>query len=140
MDKPEELYSKKIDQVIWKTIVSDTVTPISILMRLEDHSNCFLLESVEGGTKRGRYSIVGMKPDLWWKSDGNRAFIKSKWTSGFKIEKQGTFKSLKNLIDSSHIDLPPHLPRMSAGIFGYIGYDNVRLIEDINELLSLIHI
>ena len=134
MDKPEKLYSEKIDQVIWKTIVSDTVTPISILMRLEDHSNCFLLESVEGGTKRGRYSIVGMKPDLWWKSDGNKAFIKSKWTSGFKKENQGAFKSLKNLIDCSHIDLPPYLPRMSAGIFGYIGYDNVRLIEDINEL------
>ena len=134
MDKSEKLYNEKIDQVIWKTIVSDTVTPISILMRLEDHSNCFLLESVEGGTKRGRYSIVGMKPDMWWKSDGDTAYIKSKWTSGYKKEGLATFASLKNLIDCSYIKLPDHLPRMSAGVFGYIGYDNVRLIEDINEL------
>ena len=132
MDKSEKLYNEKIDQVIWKTIVSDTVTPISILMRLEDHSNCFLLESVEGGTKRGRYSIVGMKPDMWWKSDGDAAYIKTKWTSGYQKEGLGTFASLKNLIDCSYIKLPDHLPRMSAGVFGYIGYDNVRLIEDIN--------
>ena len=51
MDKSEKLYNKKIDQVIWKTIISN-VTPISILMRLEDHSNCFLLESVGGYKKR----------------------------------------------------------------------------------------
>ena len=56
MDKSEKLYNEKIDQVIWKTIVSDTVTPISILMRLEDHSNCFLLESVEGGGSGGGLS------------------------------------------------------------------------------------
>ena len=102
MDKSEKLYNEKIDQVIWKTIVSDTVTPISIFMRLKDHSNCFLLESVEGGTKRGRYSIVGMKPDMWWKSDGDAAYIKTKWTSGYKKEGLGTFASLKNLIDCSY--------------------------------------
>ena len=134
MDKSEKLYNEKIDQVIWKTIVSDTFTPVSILMRLQDHSNCFLLESVEGGTQRGRYSIVGMRPDLWWKSEGNRAYIKSKSTSGFEEETLETFKSLNSLIDCSYIDLPSHLPRMSAGVFGYIGYDNVRLIEDIKEL------
>ncbi len=134
MDKSEKLYNKKIDQVIWKTIVSDTITPISILMRLEDHSNCFLLESVEGGTKRGRYSIIGMKPDLWWKSEGNKAYVKSKSSPEFTRESGQTFRSMKNLIDCSHIDLPPQLPRMSAGVFGYIGYDNVRLIENINEL------
>ncbi len=135
MNPSEKLYNKKNSQVIWKTIISDTITPVSIMMRLKDHANTFLLESVEGGTKRGRHSIIGLKPDLWWKSEGHKSFIKQSETGNFVPTKKTPFESLNELLNASLIDLPKTLPRMSAGIFGYIGYDNVRLIENISEEL-----
>ena len=133
MSSSKQLYNNKVTQVVWKTIVSDTVNPVSLMMRLSDHNNTFLLESVEGGTKRGRYSIIGMKPDLFWKSEGNFAYKKYDEKSKYKKEVENTFLSLKNLLDESFIDLPESLPRMSAGVFGYIGYDNVKLIENIPQ-------
>src|SRR6056300_1594497 len=135
MNPSEKIYNKKNSQVIWKTIISDTITPVSIMMRLKDHANTFLLESVEGGTKRGRHSIIGLKPDLWWKSESDKSYIKQSEIGNFIPTKETPFESLNKLLNDSLIDLPKTLPRMSAGIFGYIGYDNVRLIENISEEL-----
>ena len=136
MSSSQKLYDNKVTQVIWKTIVSDTVNPVSIMVRLPSHKNTFLLESVEGGTKRGRYSIIGMKPDLWWKSNRNIAYKKSNEYDDYITENDNTFLSLKKLLDDSYIDLPKPLPRMAAGVFGYIGYDNIKLIENINQKLE----
>ena len=136
MSSSQKLYDNKVTQVIWKTIVSDTVNPVSIMMRLPSHKNTFLLESVEGGTRRGRYSIIGMKPDLWWKSNGNIAYKKRDEYDDYTTENDNTFLSLKKLLDDSYIDLPKPLPRMAAGVFGYIGYDNIKLIENIPQKLE----
>lgn len=135
MNPSEKIYNRKNSQVVWKTIISDTITPVSIMMRLKDHANTFLLESVEGGTKRGRHSIIGLKPDLWWKSESDKSFIKQSEIGNFIPTKEPPFESLNKLLNDSLLDLPKTLPRMSAGIFGYIGYDNVRLIENISEEL-----
>ena len=63
-------------QILWTTMVADLETPVSTMMKLaEGKANSFLLESVEGGAVRGRYSIIGMKPDLIWRCDGNQARI-----------------------------------------------------------------
>ena len=101
MSSSQKLYDNKVTQVIWKTIVSDTVNPVSIMMRLPSHKNTFLLESVEGGTRRGRYSIIGMKPDLWWKSNGNIAYKKRDEYDDYTTENDNTFLSLKKLLDDS---------------------------------------
>ena len=92
----------------------------------------FLLESVEGGAVRGRYSIIGLDPDIVWRAFGNRAEINRNPATrpdAFQSEVEPTLASLRTLLAQSRIDLPEGLPPMAAGIFGYMGYDIVRLVE-----------
>ena len=63
-------------QVVWSTLVSDMETPVSAMLRLaQGQPNSFLLESVEGGANRGRYSFIGLRPDIIWRCFGDRAEI-----------------------------------------------------------------
>jgi anthranilate synthase component 1 len=93
-----------------------------------------LLESVEGGAVRGRYSIIGLEPDLIWRTVGGRALINrapGRTVNGFTACKEAPLAALRKLIAESRIELPDALPPMAAGIFGYLGYDMVRLMEDL---------
>ena len=68
---------KKENQVIWAKVKSDLDTPVSVYLKLcSDLKNTFLLESVQDGTYRGRYSIVGLKPDIIWKCKNGIAYKK----------------------------------------------------------------
>ena len=63
-------------QAVWTTFVADLETPVSTMLKLAGgRANSFLLESVEGGAVRGRYSVIGLKPDLIWRCFGERAEI-----------------------------------------------------------------
>ncbi len=91
-----------------------------------------LVESVEGGAFRGRYSVVALRPDLVWRTFGDRAEVArgddiSKGV--FKPQPAGALDSLRTLIADSRIALPDALPPMAAGVFGVIGYDMIRLAE-----------
>jgi anthranilate synthase component 1 len=91
-----------------------------------------MLESVTGGEVRGRYSIVGLKPDLVWRCDGERAWLNREARydgDAFVEEAAGPLESLRALLAESRIDLPGGLPSAAAGLFGYLGYDMVRLVE-----------
>lgn len=122
-------------QVAWTELVSDLDTPVSAAIKLGMEDNYVsLLESVEGGATRGRYSFISLKPDIVWRSNGQQAEI-SRNAGGqhdtyVACQKQ-TLDSLRALMDESRIDLPSALPPMAAGLIGYMGYDTVRLVEDI---------
>ena len=61
-------------QVVWTTLVADLETPVSAFIKVAGaRPMSFLLESVEGGAVRGRYSIIGLDPDLVWRTNGARA-------------------------------------------------------------------
>ncbi len=132
----EENYKAGKAQLIWRKTISDLETPVSAYLKLTGASeNSFLLESVEGGENLGRYSIIGMEPDLIWRATGNQAEMNrspSK-TDSFTPEAKPTLESLRALLAESRIDLPAEiqhkLPPMAAGVFGYFGYDTVRLVE-----------
>ena len=63
-------------QLVWTKLVADLETPVSAYLKLADgRPNSFLLESVEGGSVRGRYSIIGFKPDVIWRCARNKAEI-----------------------------------------------------------------
>ena len=95
----------------------------------------FLLESVEGGAVRGRYSIIGMNPDLIWKVEGQTATVNRKAGQNpdgpFETIALPPLQSLRALLAESRIKLPEDAPPMAAGVFGYMGYDMVRLMEDL---------
>jgi anthranilate synthase component 1 len=120
-------------QLVWTRLVADLETPVSAMLKLaEGRPLSFLLESVEGGEVRGRYSIIGLEPDTVWRAFGDRAEINCspcETPDKFEPEPDPPLVSLRALLDRSRIETPPGLPPMAAGVFGYVGYDNVRLIE-----------
>ncbi len=127
-------YARGEAQVVWTTLVADLETPVSAFLKIAGgRPMSFLLESVEGGAVRGRYSIIGLEPDLVWRTVEGRAEI------NHTPRRNGTFtpcnepplKALRALVTESQIVLPDTLPPMAAGIFGYLGYDMVRLIEEL---------
>ena len=129
-----EVYDRGRSQVVWTELVADLETPVSAMLKLAgDDANSFLLESVEGGAVRGRYSVIGLKPDLIWRCFGDSPEINRNARENadrFEPRAGGALESLRDLIAESRIDdLPEGLPPMAAGLVGYMGYDMVRLME-----------
>ena len=125
-------FKKKENQILWTTLKSDLDTPVSTYLKLcEKKANSFLLESVQDGTYRGRYSIIGFDPDIIWTCKKGIAYKKKlkKKKSKFVKDEIKPLSSLQNLINSSKINLPKHLPPMSAGIIGYLGYETIEQYE-----------
>jgi anthranilate synthase component 1 len=128
-----ERYRKGEAQVVWTRLVADLETPVSAALKLSDGQpiSC-LLESVEGGAVRGRYSIIGIAPDIVWRAFGDRAEINRRPLAdpdAFVAETLPTLPSLRALLAASRIELPSELPPIAAGVIGYMGYDTVRLVE-----------
>jgi anthranilate synthase component 1 len=128
-------YGRGEAQVVWTTLVADLETPVSAFLKIAGgRPMSFLLESVEGGAVRGRYSIIGLEPDLVFRTVAGRAEI----SRGERV-KRGSFVdcqqppllALRALVAESRIELPDALPPMAAGIFGYLGYDMVRQMEEL---------
>ena len=125
-------------QLIFTRLVADLETPVSAYLKLSGKGQMgLLLESVEGGAQRGRYSIIGLQPDIVWRAFGTRAEINrnpKRGEQGFKPVKAETLDALRTLLAESIIDVPQGLPPMAAGVFGYMGYDTVRLIEHLPDV------
>ena len=120
-------------QLAWAWIPSDLQTPVSAYLKLcGQEAHAFLLESVEGGNVLGRYSIIGHKPDLLWVCEDQKIEIAGH-DGEWKQDQRDAVSSLKSVLHDCHIDeYPEDLPPMAvSGLFGYLGYDMVRLIEDI---------
>ena len=117
---------------VW-TGVSDLETPVAAFLKLAHaQPNSFLLESIEGGTARGRYSVIGMAPDLIWRCRDGVAEINRHALSAphaFEPEAAPPLESLRALLLESRTELPPGLPPMAGGVVGYLGYDMVRHME-----------
>jgi anthranilate synthase component 1 len=128
-------YSRREAQVVWTTLVADLETPVSAFLKIAGgRPMSFLLESVEGGAVRGRYSVIGLDPDLVWRAAGRKAEINRTARSrpdAFEPCAGPPLDALRALIAESRIELPHDLPPMAAGVFGYLGYDMVRLMEDL---------
>ena len=120
-------------QIVWTRLVADLETPVSAFLKLADgRSHTVLLESVEGGAVRGRYSAIGFKPDLIWEARGDTARINRHARRNlhrFEPVPATPLESLNDLLIESAIDLPPGFPPIAAGLFGYVGYDMVRHFE-----------
>lgn len=123
------------NQVVYARLAADLDTPVSLMLKLTEASrDAFLLESVTGGEVRGRYSIIGMKPDLIWQCHGQTSRINREARydpDGFEAQEGAPLDNLRALIAECQTELPDDLPAASAGLFGYLGYDMIRLVEDL---------
>jgi anthranilate synthase component 1 len=139
IEPSEQAFAARYDrgdaQVVWTTLVADLETPVSAFLKLGGGKPMsFLLESVEGGAVRGRYSIIGLEPDLIWRANGGKAEINRTARAKpdvFTPVDEPPLAALRTLIAESRIALPENLPPMAAGVFGYLGYDMVRLMEEL---------
>ncbi|MBC6406733.1 MAG: anthranilate synthase component I [Rhodobacteraceae bacterium] len=131
-------YAAGRNQIVYTRLAADLDTPVSLMLKLtKDQKDAFLLESVTGGEIRGRYSIIGMKPDLIWQCHGTQSRINrdaQRDARAFVGQDADPLHNLRILLEESHIDLPKDLPQASAGLFGYLGYDMIRLIETLPHI------
>lgn len=132
-DAFEKAYNAGENQVVYTRLAADLDTPVSLMLKLTGaKKDAFMLESVTGGEVRGRYSIIGMKPDLIWQCHDKQSRINRQArfdAEAFQNQDGDPLDNLRSLIAESKIDLPDDLPQASAGLFGFLGYDMIRLVE-----------
>ncbi|MGF6859539.1 anthranilate synthase component 1 [Rhodobacteraceae bacterium MBR-64] len=126
------------NQVVYARLAADLDTPVSLMLKLaEARADSFILESVTGGEVRGRYSVVGMKPDLIWQCQGGASRINRQArfdAAAFEPVAGAPLDALRALIAESRIDMPGDLPAIAAGLYGYLGYDMIRLVEHLPDV------
>jgi anthranilate synthase component 1 len=126
------------NQLVTIRLAADLDTPVSLMLKLTDAAPMsFVLESVTGGEVRGRYSIVGMKPDLIWDCRDGRARInrQARFSDDFQPDDRPALDSLRALIAESRIEaMPDGVPPVAEGLFGYLGYDMIRLVEHLPDV------
>jgi len=126
-------WAKGQNQLVHARLTADLDTAVSVMMKLTDAGrDSFILESVTGGEVRGRYSIIGCKPDLIWECHGQNSRLNR--TARYDREAflpcaDAPLTALRALLAESAIDMPDDLPAAAAGLFGYLGYDMIRLVE-----------
>lgn len=127
---------------VYKEILADMETPVSAMKKLADSDFSFLLDSVEGGEKLGRYSFLGADPSIIFKSK-HREIDLIYQNNEETFEARGTpLDALRNLMDRFKLVPDPNLPSFIGGAVGYVSYDEIRNIEpripdDNNDDLNL---
>ena len=134
-------YDKGLAQLVHTVLVGDLETPVSAFMKLRAafSGHAFLLESVEGGAVRGRYSMIGLAPDVIWRCFADQAEINRTALHDpqrFEACAEKPLASLRALLKESALPDRPDLPPMAAGIFGTLGYDMVREMERLGPAKS----
>lgn len=131
-------YEAGENQVVYTRLAADLDTPVSLMLKLTGaQKDAFMLESVTGGEVRGRYSIIGMKPDLVWRCHGEQSALNRSArfdAEDFAPQDGNPMDNLRALIAESRIALPDDLPQAAAGLFGYLGYDMIRLVEHLPDV------
>ncbi|AKR49219.1 MULTISPECIES: anthranilate synthase component I [Acetobacter] len=137
----EAAWAQGLPSVVFSVEAADLLTPVSAYLRLARFDggtgkNTLLLESVEGGTSRGRYSVIALKPDIIWTCHNGQITLDENPEnpdSAPHILTEKPLESLRALIHATRLELPEGVPPMVAGLFGYLGYDMVRQMEHLPD-------
>lgn len=108
---------------------ADLDTPLSLYLKLANQPFSYLLESVQGGERFGRYSIIGLPAKTRIIANGNRVEVVKNNQTIETHENTNPLDFVKNF--QARFKTPPYagLPRFTGGLAGYFGYDTVRYIE-----------
>ena len=133
-----ENFLKGKNQICYKVMLADTQTAVAAMLKLSEQSSySCLLESVEGGTVRGRFSVIAIEPDLIWRCKGSVVDINrnpSEQPDNFiSVESENPLQDLRSILAEGEMENTLPLAPMAAGLFGYFGYDMIRHVENIPE-------
>ena len=135
LDAAREALEAGQPALVWRRLIADAETPVGAALKLiEPERGDFLLESVEGGEVRGRYSLLGIDPDLVFRATGATCEINRSWRhdrDAFAPLPGTSLTELRALVNACRIDVPPGLPPALACLVGYFGYETIGLVEDI---------
>ncbi|MEM8591326.1 MAG: anthranilate synthase component I [Pseudomonadota bacterium] len=133
-----DAYEAGQNQVVYARLPADLDTAVSVMLKLTGaEKDSFVLESVTGGEVRGRYSIIGLRPDVVWECHGTTSQINRTARfdpDAFEPCEHEPLEALRGLIEESRVDLPHGLPAAAAGLFGFLGYDMIRLVEHLPDI------
>src|SRR6266852_774107 len=114
---------------VWCELPADLETPISTFMKMRAGGHAFLLESVEGGERIGRYSFIGSGPVMTIVSRGNEVEVRS--ARGVERQTADVLAVMRDILRAHQAVPDPTLPRFAGGAVGYFGYDLVRSWEQL---------
>ncbi len=130
----QRLYKKYDVLPVYREIPVDFDTPVSLFAKVADGDYSFLLESLEGGERWGRYSFIGIRPIEIVRIKGHEVRVEGrKGTAQKDVKDPLTY--LQDMFRNKKACELPGLPRFSGGAVGYLGYDMVRFIERLPENL-----
>jgi len=119
---------------VYRELSADLDTPVSVFLKLRQEAPTFLLESVEGGEKLGRYSFMGIGHNLVLKSSGDRAIV---YQNGDRqkvnLKGRDCLHLVQELLAQRQVVKIPGLPRFFGGAVGYISYEMVRAFEKLPQ-------
>ena len=114
---------------VYREILADTETPVSVLMKLRSRTHAFLLESVEGGEKWGRYTFLGSDPRVIFRVRGKDVVIQENGETKRQEHGGDPMRFLRDLMARYRPVHVEGLPRFYGGAVGFLGYDMVRYFE-----------
>jgi len=114
---------------VYREILADMETPVSAFRKIDSGNYAFLLESIEGGEKWGRYSFLGSNPGLVFKAKGSRAEVITGEGIQFHEINTDVLEPLKAILSRYRPVRADDLPRFYGGMVGFLGYDVVRQFE-----------
>ena len=129
----KKIYNSGAKQILFTSFAADVHTPISSLLKLQQEDYLFLFESVEKGSQKGRYSVIGLKPDFIWECKNGECKVTEdgKKNHNYKFNSKNPLVNLKKIIKNNKIKIPSILPSISCGLFGYLGYEMIQYFEKV---------
>lgn len=118
---------------VYKEIMADFETPLSHFIKIDDGKYSYLLESVEGGEKLGRYSFLGSSPSVVFQSKGRKIKIKESGKISSFVTDKDPISEIKSFMQKYKFVSIKGLPRFCGGLVGYMGYDMVRFFEKLPD-------
>jgi len=120
---------------VYKEINADLDTPVSAFLKINKDGHVFLLESVEGQENVARYSFLGTRPSLVFKSKGRNIEITYPHKNSSKrfVTKSSPIDEIKKIMSPFRAVPVKGLPRFCGGMVGFIGYDTVRFFEELPD-------
>jgi anthranilate synthase component 1 len=119
--------------LVWRRQVADTDTPVAAAIKLiVPGRGDFLLESVEGSSTRGRYTLLGLAPDLMFRAHGAKAEINRHWAhdrAAFEPLAEDALAAMRALVTRCRMEVPEGLPSALACLVGYFAYETIGLVE-----------